>query len=1424
VIRALCIVIFLSNQLVAQVGLFVNGPDAGLWVPANSTLSVHGSFNNLDCDPITKVRVAGVLQCSEDIVNHDSLVFSATQTGPNQALTILNEGTDTLQIIGSVRVNFWALTINRSNKPVVLHQNITVRDTIHFLNGYVFLNQHHLYLQEPTGVPLVVNHPWIKNEGYQAGIRTLGLNDTGSVYYNGIATSSTALDCGNIGVRFKGMIQIGNSIHVKRQHAIQFFAGKCSMPLFFDVTGDALVASDSVIIHYNYHQLSMLSNTVITYAALSPFVSDGSDAWWHPLKMGPSTVRVNGTSHMNGSFIAAMNTMTTPLAQITPTLFRITLADPSCDAYPFSLSSPDTLHLCQSQSFTLDAGSVSSVPNTPLRYEWSQPQLYYTQTLSVSSNQTFQKIGVSIVDIKGCLTKDSTVVAPTAPNPVIQYFNHLNACEGDSVILKDTVTISSGQFTVNLFLSNNQQHYNVGHRVGVLLSPPGTYAAQLQAISNYGCKSIQTRTNLEVYPLPTASFQSSLNCSSHQIILNSNSFAGNSGLTLTSHHWQMHNASMQGSVVGVTASLSGQYSVNLTVQDNAGCKDSVQGSFIVPLHNSLSAQLFNRCKGDTALLNFNGQCAYPPCQVWWNPGDGNILNGSTVNKIYSSSGQKLIKLYVQGQQGCVDSLLQLYTINALPTATLSSSQSTFCVGEMALLSATTAITQGSISNYLWNGLAGGPIYTVAAGLGSNTFQLQLVSDSGCVNRVSTTFSGFPVPMASAQLNNHCRGDSALFFYNGLSSNGLQFNWQYGNFFQSGWTNQVLYKHLFPASGNYQVKQVVQNVFGCKDSISVPISVFQPPLAVFNGSVSTCGSQYTLDAQNIGSQFQWWPMISNQQTVTALTPGWVGVTITSTLGCQLKDSMFLSLNQIVKPWLGPDKSHCGPLVLKPNSPYATYQWNTGATTSSIQASNSGTYILTVTDQNNCMGSDTVLVQILSPASLFLGTDTILCKPRNGYTVQASTNATLVHWNDLFVGASRIINETGVYIATATYTNGCEAKDTLTVIFKTTPQIQLLSNYYSCETVLIPVNFPGYIIQWSTGDTKPWLLTDTSGSFYLMVTHPLTGCSDTAQLTAWVYSKPEINLGSDTTICNNTGYWLTTNNFTDQVQWMNGVNAPSLYAELPGIYSATLTNSWGCSAQDDIHIMSKPAPVIEMGPPIRYICGESPVIITSNQVLDWRFNDKSIGSFSALPAQQAGIYECSYSENGCISHSVIEVHTANDTLSADFLVATRDTIHQDIKFVCLTQPLPSAVEWDFGDGTSSTELHPVHRYLTPGDFSVTLTVFNAQCEATSIKSLNALFRKMNRRMDHTSGSILYFEIYPNPNQGQFDCWLKLTYKARVEFSIMDATGRLIYSKWHDGVEEFISPVEDVTIIPGLYWVSVSVQGRHGLEHQTKRLLVQ
>jgi hypothetical protein len=54
-----------------------------------------------------------------------------------------------------------------------------------------------------------------------------------------------------------------------------------------------------------------------------------------------------------------------------------------------------------------------------------------------------------------------------------------------------------------------------------------------------------------------------------------------------------------------------------------------------------------------------------------------------------------------------------------------------------------------------------------------------------------------------------------------------------------------------------------------------------------------------------------------------------------------------------------------------------------------------------------------------------------------------------------------------------------------------------------------------------------------------------------------------------------------------------------------------------------------------------------------------------------------------------------------------------VNKEVQFVNETQPAPTSVTWDFGDGNTSTEMNPVHIYTSEGTFRVVLTIDEGKC---------------------------------------------------------------------------------------------------------------
>ncbi|WP_353103364.1 DUF4886 domain-containing protein [Myroides odoratus] len=96
---------------------------------------------------------------------------------------------------------------------------------------------------------------------------------------------------------------------------------------------------------------------------------------------------------------------------------------------------------------------------------------------------------------------------------------------------------------------------------------------------------------------------------------------------------------------------------------------------------------------------------------------------------------------------------------------------------------------------------------------------------------------------------------------------------------------------------------------------------------------------------------------------------------------------------------------------------------------------------------------------------------------------------------------------------------------------------------------------------------------------------------------------------------------------------------------------------------------------------------------------------------------------------------------------------------------TTPNVQQISWDFGDGTTSTELNPLHRYQQLGEFTVTLTV--TSCKETytvkdtvNIETLSTIsFEERN------------FAVYPNPTSD----YLFVQLESEASFTVFDLAGK-------------------------------------------------
>lgn len=152
--------------------------------------------------------------------------------------------------------------------------------------------------------------------------------------------------------------------------------------------------------------------------------------------------------------------------------------------------------------------------------------------------------------------------------------------------------------------------------------------------------------------------------------------------------------------------------------------------------------------------------------------------------------------------------------------------------------------------------------------------------------------------------------------------------------------------------------------------------------------------------------------------------------TDSSSCNISDTAYITISVLsaLSTFLGPDTSFCPPgtVLLDAGISGATYVWSTGATTQTINATQTGAYWVTVT-LGSCSATDTMNVQTFTfnPSS----GNVEICQ---GTSADLYTNniGPVFQWNTGATSSSITVTDAGTYWVLMTYGN-CTATDTFQV---------------------------------------------------------------------------------------------------------------------------------------------------------------------------------------------------------------------------------------------------------------------------------------------------------------------------------------------------------------------------------------------------------
>lgn len=533
----------------------------------------------------------------------------------------------------------------------------------------------------------------------------------------------------------------------------------------------------------------------------------------------------------------------------------------------------------------------------------------------------------------GTLTSLNSLTTTASPATNTTYT--LTATETASgCALSDAVTIGvSPAYTIDAgpdqTLCNSQGYQlHVTHNVAAPNTISWTDAALLNA-GNIQSPTIVFDTTATYHVTVTDAFGCSVTDSVHIFDafdllitpINLSTCEGGSLLLDAGYPGSTYDWSTQAHTQTITVATSDVYTCTIT--DQQGC--TAVKTYYVTIAPLPSLEL----GPDTALCgqsSFTLDANSPGSQVHWSTNQ----NGQQIS--VSQTGTYIATATTPA--GCQRSDTVHVAFNPLPVDVLQ--DVTACISSPPTLNAGNAG-----STYSWNTTAHTQSIQVTQ---SGTYTVTITTPQQCSATFDAVVDLLPlVPVDLGPDTVLCAGQTLTL---DAGTPGITYSWSNG---ASTQTIDVT------TSGPYSV--TATNGY-CSGSDGITVTFEPVPQDVLHDVTACVDQPVTLDAGNAGSTFLWNTSATTQQ-ITATTSGIYSVVVTNTAGCTGQFDAQVTFVGYPIVDLGPDTVLCEGDVLELNAgnPGASYSWNNGSHAQTIDAVNTGSYAVAVSN-GYCTTSDSI----------------------------------------------------------------------------------------------------------------------------------------------------------------------------------------------------------------------------------------------------------------------------------------------------------------------------------------------------------------------------------------------------------------------------------------------------------------------------------
>jgi gliding motility-associated-like protein len=472
----------------------------------------------------------------------------------------------------------------------------------------------------------------------------------------------------------------------------------------------------------------------------------------------------------------------------------------------------------------------------------------YTWNPTGGNNSTISNVmagtyTVSVLDNFGCM-RLFPVVIPSIISTASPGFSINTVCVNSpssftdlSVRGNDSIVSWSWDFNDPLSGSSN---FSLLQNPSHIYTSVGSYSPVLTIQTAIGCISTFS-LGVPFYPNPNPGFLLNSICANSSI-----SFTNTSQISpgsITNYEW---NFGDPGSGVNDTSfvinpvhfySSSGIFNITLTTTSNNNCITSVTNTLNVFDLPSASFTASNGCQNNST--QFTNGSASNYVKWYWNFGDSSPLDSTTISPVhnFTASGTYSVVLTTVSSNNCFNR--DTLHIDIYPNPTANFNAPNVCSNKIVTFTDLSSVGTGTLSSWEWDfgdfsaiNTNQNPTHNFSSP-GVFNVSFTVTSSYGCLATTSKTVGVFPLPVANFSVSNACLNLSSLFTDISNPGQGATIQswlWAFGDGSPINTTQAPT--HIYGLTGVFNPTLVATNSFGCKDTISMAVTIYPNPTVSF----------------------------------------------------------------------------------------------------------------------------------------------------------------------------------------------------------------------------------------------------------------------------------------------------------------------------------------------------------------------------------------------------------------------------------------------------------------------------------------------------------------------------------------------------------------------------------------------------------------